>query len=67
MADTDTRDYHLEQPQQEILPFKANLTGDIFQKKTDEIFKDLPNVFGIEDDILIVGYNADGRDHDNTQ
>ena len=41
---------------------------DMFQicskEKIDEIFKDLPNVFGITDDILVVGYDADGKDHD---
>ena len=36
----------------------------MFQKKIIKIFKGLPNVFGIADDILIVGSNADGRDHD---
>ena len=40
--------------------------GDMFQWKIDEIFKDLPNVFGIADDMLIVDYDADGRDHDRT-
>ena len=29
----------------------------------DEIFKGMPNVFGIADDILIAGYDADGIDH----
>ena len=38
----------------------------MFQQKIDEIFKDLPNVFGITDDILVVGYDANGRDHDKT-
>ena len=33
------------------------LMGDTFQQKIDEIFK------GIADDILIVGYDADCRDH----
>ena len=33
---------------------------------TDEIFKDLPNVFGISDDILIVGYASNGKDQDLT-
>ena len=32
----------------------------------DEIFKELSNVFSIADDILIVGYEADGKDHDET-
>ena len=33
----------------------------MFQDKIDEIFKDLPNVFGIVDDILVVGYDDDER------
>ena len=31
--------------------------------KIDVVFKGLPNIFGIVNDILIVGYDADGRDH----
>ena len=38
----------------------------MFQQKIDEIFNDMPNVFGITDDILVLGYNDDGRDHDDT-
>ena len=38
--------------------------GDIFQHKINEIFNDMPNVFGIADDILVIGYNNDGKDHD---
>ena len=38
----------------------------MFQRKIDEIFKDMPNVFGIADDILVAEYEADGRDHDKT-
>ena len=34
--------------------------------KIDEIFKDLPNVFGIVDDIIVVGFDSDGKDHDKT-
>ena len=30
------------------------------------MFKDLPNVFDIAGDILIVGYDAEGKDHDRT-
>ena len=41
---------------------KSITAGNIFQDKIDEIFK-FPNVFGIVDDILIVSYDADGRDH----
>ena len=49
------------------LPFGVAQTHDLFQQKSDEIFKDLPNIFGIADHILIVEYDADGRDHDRTQ
>ena len=48
------------------LPFGAAPAGNIFQRKMDEIFKDLPNVFGIADDILVLGYDVDGKDHDHT-
>ena len=27
---------------------------------------DLPNVFAIADDIVLVGYDRDGKDHDGT-
>ena len=30
------------------------------------IFNDMPNVFGITDDTVVVGYEDDGRDHDDT-
>ena len=53
LAGTDSPDYHLELYQQ-----------DMFQGKIDEIFKGLPQVFGIADDILIVGFDADDRDDD---
>ena len=55
LADTDKRDPHLE----------AVPAGDMFQRKIDEIFKDLPNVFGIAEDILVVGYDIDGKEHDD--
>ena len=35
----------------------------MFQCKINEIFKYLPYVFGIADDILVVGYDTDGKDH----
>ena len=46
------------------LPFGAALAGDMFQCKIDEIVNDMPNVFGIADDILVIGYDKDGADHD---
>ena len=48
------------------LPFIVAPIGDMFQKKIDEILIDLPNVFVSADDILIVGYDTNGRDHDET-
>ena len=36
----------------------------MFQRKIDEIFKDLPNEFSIVNDTLVAGYEADGKDHD---
>ena len=36
----------------------------MFQCKIDEIFIDMPNIFGITDDILVVGFNKNGADHD---
>ena len=38
----------------------------MFQRKIGEIFKDLHNVFGIVANILVVGYDRDGKDHNNT-
>ena len=38
----------------------------MFQWKIDETFKDIPNVFGIADNILVIGYNKDGTDYDET-
>ena len=45
------------------MPFGAALAGDMFQWKIDKIFNDMPNVFGIADDILVLGYDNDGTDH----
>ena len=38
----------------------------MFQQKIDEISNDMSNVFGIADDILVVGYEDNGRDYDKT-
>ena len=37
------------------LPFGVKIAQDIFQKRLDEILKDIPNVAGIADDILVFG------------
>ena len=36
----------------------------MFQYKIDEICSDIPNVFGIMEDILVIGYDEDGADND---
>ena len=48
------------------LMFGAAVVGDMFQKEIDKMLKELPNVFGIADDFLIVGYDCDGTDHNRT-
>ena len=40
--------------------------GNIFQCKTDENFSDMHNIFGMADDILVIGYDENGADHDAT-
>ena len=37
----------------------------MFQTKIDEIFKETPDLFGVADDILVAGYDDDGKDQDN--
>ena len=46
------------------LPFGAVFAGDMFKSKIDEIFNDMLNVFGIADDVLVIGYDKGGADHD---
>ena len=48
------------------LSFGTAPAGDMFQRKIGEIFKDIPNAFGIADDVIVAGYETDGRDHDKT-
>ena len=46
------------------LLFGAMLVGNMFQRKINKIFNDIPNVFGIAENILVIGYDKDGADHD---
>ena len=46
------------------LPFGVVPVGNMFQQKIDEIFSDMPNVFGIADNIIVIGYDVDGADFD---
>ena len=48
------------------LPFGAALVGNMFQRKINKIVNDISNVFGIADNILVIGYNKDGVDHDES-
>ena len=48
------------------LLFGAAPLLDMFQRKIDEIFKKSPNVFGIADNILIMGYDVNIADHNRT-
>ena len=48
------------------LPFGVAQQETCFREKTDKILKELTNVFGIADDILDVGYEANGKNHDET-
>ena len=38
----------------------------MLQKKIDKSFIGMPHVFGIADDILIAGFNEQGKNHDET-
>ena len=47
-----------------MTPIRSSTRGNMFQHKIDKIFNDIPNIFCIADDILVIGYNNDGKDHD---
>ena len=44
--------------------FGAVPVSNMFQHKIDKIFNNMLNVFGIADDILVIGYDKNGADHD---
>ena len=35
-------------------------------QKIDQLFSGMPNVFGIADDMLIICFDEQGKDHDET-
>ena len=47
-----------------VMPFGTTVAGDVFQRKLDTIINKVPQVTGIADDLMIVGYEEDGSDHD---
>ena len=44
------------------LPFGVNVSQDVFQRKLDEIYRGIPNVAGIADDIIITGSTKEEHD-----
>ena len=46
------------------MPFGLSSAGDVFQRKLDSIFRKLPNIIVIVDDIMTIGEKADHSDHD---
>ena len=47
-----------------VMPFRATVTGDVFQHKLDQCFGHLKNVIVIADDIMIVGKKPNHSNHD---
>ena len=47
-----------------VMPFGISVARDVFQRKLDTIFGNLPQVACIADDIIVVGYKDDHSDHD---
>ena len=45
-----------------ILPFGVKLSQDIFQRKLDGVYKDIPNVMGIANDIVVCGSTKSEHD-----
>lgn len=46
------------------LPFGISCAQDEFQRAIDNTFGDIPNVLGIADDLVVIGFAEDGSDHD---
>ena len=46
------------------MSFGISVSGDVFQRKLDTIFSNIPQVACIADDIMVIGYNEDHSDHD---
>ena len=47
-----------------MMPFGANVAGDVFQRKLDQWFGHLQNIIVIADDIMVVGKQPNHKDHD---
>ena len=42
-----------------VMPFGANVTGDVFQRNLDTIFLNLDNIMIKADDIMVIGHQED--------
>ena len=49
------------------LSFGAGTVADMFQRKINEIYKDMPNAFCFAHAILAVSYGKGGLDHDTSK
>ena len=47
-----------------VMPFEANVAGDVFQRKLDTIFLNSDQVMIIADDMMVIGYQQDEHEHD---
>ena len=47
-----------------VMPFGITVAGDVFQRKLDQCFGQIDQVIVIADDIMVVGNQANHRDHD---
>ena len=48
------------------LPYGEAPAGDMSQKKTDELFSSIPNIFSTADNILIAGFDKQCKGHNET-
>ena len=46
------------------MPFRASVASDVLQRKLDSIFLNLENLMIVANDIMIICYEEDERDHD---
>ena len=44
------------------LPFGIVVSQDIFQPKLDDIYKNIPNITGVPDDIIVLGSTEEEHD-----
>ena len=50
-----------------VMPFGANVAGDVFQSKLDQYFGQITNMIVIADDIMVMARMQNHRNHDKLQ